>query len=112
MSTASNIPIIFVSGHRVRHRQYVPALSSGTLHNPQRRRLNVFPHSLSHGGRRSEVRQELVAKAHHEVPDVSGHLGSSDEDPPDENNQNGVEGVTDVPEPEGRQTSEKSWRHK
>lgn len=44
----------------------------------------------------SEVRQELEAQTHDEVPDVPGHLRTSDEDAPDEDEQHGVERVSDV----------------
>ncbi len=64
--------------------------------------------SLSHGGGSSEVGEEFEAEAHHKVPDVSGHLGSGDEDAPDEHHQNGVEGVADVPQP-GKQTDTHNW---
>lgn len=56
-----------------------------------------LPGSLSHGGGSSEVGEEFEAEAHHKVPDVSGHLRAGDEHPPDENDQQGVEGVADVP---------------
>lgn len=68
------------------------------------------PASLSHGGGSSEVRQELEAEAHHEVPDVSGHLGSGDEDAPDEHHQDGVEGVADVPQPVKRERKNNLFR--
>lgn len=55
--------------------------------------------SLSHGGGSSEVGEEFEAEAHHKVPDVSGHLGSGDEDSPDDHRQDCVEGVTNVPQP-------------
>lgn len=61
--------------------------------------LPSAPVSLSQGGRSSEVGQELEAQAHHKVPDVSGHLGPGDENPPEDHRQDGVEGVTDVPQP-------------
>jgi len=57
------------------------------------------PAPLSHGGGGSEVGEELEAQAHHEVPDVAGHLGAGDEDAPEEHHQDGVEGVADVPQP-------------
>lgn len=57
--------------------------------------------SVGYGAGRAEVGQELETEADHKVPDVSGHLGAGDEDPPDEDNQHGVEGVADVPQ---------SWR--
>lgn len=57
------------------------------------------PGSLSHGGGSSEVGEEFEAEAHHEVPDVPGHLGAGDEDAPDEHHQDGVEGIADVPQP-------------
>lgn len=60
--------------------------------------------SLSHGGGSSEVREEFETEAHHKVPDVAGHLGPGDEDAPDENHQDGVEGVADVPQPGGTVT--------
>lgn len=47
----------------------------------------------------SEVRQELEAQTHDEVPDVPGHLRASDEDAPDEDEQHGVERVSDVSQP-------------
>lgn len=55
--------------------------------------------SLSHGGGGSEVGEEFEAEAHHKVPDVSGHLRSGDEDPPDDHRQDCIEGVTNVPQP-------------
>lgn len=55
--------------------------------------------SLSHGGGSSEVGEEFEAEAHHKVPDVSGHLGSGDEDSPDDHRQDCIEGVTNVPQP-------------
>lgn len=67
------------------------------------------PVSLSQGGRSSEVGQELEAEAHHKVPDVSGHLGPGDENPPDDHRQDGVEGVTNVPQP-GRRDGTRRWR--
>lgn len=54
---------------------------------------------LSHGGGSSEVGEELEAEAHHKVPDVSGHLGPGDEDSPDDDSQDCVEGITNVPQP-------------
>lgn len=48
---------------------------------------------------RSKVRQELEAQAHDEVPDVPGHLRAGDEDAPNEDQQHGVERVSDVPQP-------------
>lgn len=51
---------------------------------------------VSHGAGRPEVGQELEAQADYEVPDVACHLGSSDEDTPDQDHQDGVEGVADV----------------
>lgn len=60
--------------------------------------LHRDPGSLSHGGGGSEVGEKFEAEAHHEVPDVSGHLGSGNENTPDEHHQDGVEGVTDVPQ--------------
>lgn len=62
-----------------------------------RRRLR-FEDSVGYGAGRPEVREELEPEADHKVPDVSGHLGASDEDPPDEDDQQGVEGVADVPQ--------------
>lgn len=56
---------------------------------------------LSHGGGRSEVREEFETEAHHKVPDVSGHLGPGYKDAPNEHHQDGVEGVTDVSQPGG-----------
>lgn len=64
------------------------------------------PGSLSHGGGSFEVGEEFEAEAHHEVPDVPGHLGSGDEDAPNEHHQDGVEGVADVP-----QSGEKNKNH-
>ena len=62
--------------------------------------MSWFPGpSVSHGARRSEVREELEAEADHKVPDVSGHLGAGDEHPPDQHHQDSVEGVADVPQP-------------
>lgn len=55
--------------------------------------------SLSHGGGSSEVGEEFEAEAHHKVPDVSGHLGPGDEDSPDDDRQDCVEGVANVPQP-------------
>lgn len=46
-----------------------------------------------------EVGQELVAEAHHKVPDVSSHLRPGDEDAPDDDEEGGVECVPDVPQP-------------
>lgn len=46
-----------------------------------------------------EVGQELVAEAHHKVPDVSSHLRPGDEDAPDDDEEGGVERVPDVPQP-------------
>ena len=43
--------------------------------------------------------EELEAESHHEVPDVVGHLGAGDEHPPDEDEEQRVEGVADVPQP-------------
>lgn len=62
-------------------------------------RLHSAPSSVSHGGGRPEVGEELEAEAHHEVPDVAGHLRAGDEDPPDEDQEQRVEGVVDVPQP-------------
>lgn len=45
-----------------------------------------------------EVGQELVAEAHHKVPDVSSHLRPCDEDAPDDHEEGGVECVSDVPQ--------------
>lgn len=64
----------------------------------------MFLTSLSHGGGSSEVGQELEAETDHEIPDVPGHLRTSDEDAPDHHHQEGVEGVADVPEPEHKDT--------
>lgn len=71
----------------------------------------VSPVLLSHGGGSSEVGEEFVTEAHHEIPDVSGHLGPGNEDSPDENNQDGVEGVADIPQ-SGKQNWDKlgSWK--
>lgn len=74
------------------------ALKTGTSRRPQV--SDRLPSSLSHGGGSSEVGEEFEAEAHHKVPDVSGHLGSGDEDAPNEHHQDGVEGVADVPQPE------------
>lgn len=52
------------------------------------------------GAGRTEVGEKLKTEADHKVPDVSGHLGAGDEDPPDENDQHGVEGVANVPQSE------------
>lgn len=82
-----------------------------TSHNPQPVFLHVFnppsprfanrqlsPVSLSHGGGSSEVGEEFVTEADHKIPDVSGHLRAGNEDSPDEDNQDGVESVADVPQ--------------
>ena len=62
--------------------------------------MSWFPGpSVSHGARRSEVREELEAEADHKVPDVSGHLGAGDEHPPEKDQRQGVESVTDIPQP-------------
>lgn len=84
-------------------------MSSGTSHRPYPALPHFFslcfaachplPASLSHGGGGSEVGEEFEAEAHHEIPDVSGHLGSGDENAPDEHHQDGVEGIADVPQP-------------
>lgn len=51
-----------------------------------------------------EVGQELVAEAHHKVPDVSSHLRPRDENAPDDHQEGGVECVSDVPQP-GKEAS-------
>ena len=56
--------------------------------------------SVFHGAGCSEIGQELKAEADHNVPDVPGHLGPSDEHSPDEHDQDRVERVADVPQPE------------
>ena len=79
-----------------------PSLT-GSTHNPLCRGavLEVWA-ALLFGERagRSEVGEELEAEADHKVPDVACHLGAGDEDAPDEDQQGGVEGVADVPQPE------------
>lgn len=60
--------------------------------------------SVPEGARCPEVGQELVAEAHHKVPDVSSHLRPRDEDAPDDHEQGGVERVADVPQP-GKEAS-------
>jgi len=62
-------------------------------------RLPLGPCSVSHGGGRPEVGEELEAEADHKVPDVPGHLGAGDEEAPKEHHQDGVEGIADVPQP-------------
>lgn len=54
--------------------------------------------SVGYGAGCAEVGEELETEADHKVPDVSGHLGAGDKHPPDENHQQGVEGVADVPQ--------------
>lgn len=52
--------------------------------------------SVSQGAGRPEIGQELVAQADHKIPDVAGHLWASDKYTPDEDQENGVEGIADV----------------
>lgn len=54
--------------------------------------------SVSHGAGGSEIGEELEAQADDEVPDVSGHLRTGDENAPDEDYQDGVESVANVPQ--------------
>ena len=60
--------------------------------------------SVFHGAGRSEVGQELEAEADDKVPDVSAHLGPRDEHSPDEHDQDRVERIADVPQPEKNMT--------
>lgn len=55
--------------------------------------------SVPEGAGCPEVGQELVAEAHHKVPDVSSHLRPRDEDAPDDHEEGGVECISDVPQP-------------
>lgn len=59
--------------------------------------------SVSHGAGGSEIGEELEAQADDEVPDVSGHLWTGDEDAPDQNYQDGVESIANVPQPTGKE---------
>lgn len=52
------------------------------------------------GTRGSEVGQELEAQTDDKVPDVSGHLRTSDKHTPDKDQQDRVKRVADVPQPE------------
>ena len=66
--------------------------------------------SVGQGAGRPEVGEELEAEADHKVPDVPGHLGAGDEHPPDEHQQQRVEGIADIPQPGkegGRQVNNK-----
>lgn len=54
--------------------------------------------SVSHGAGGSEIGEELEAQADDEVPDVSGHLRTGDENAPDKDYQDGVESVANVPQ--------------
>lgn len=53
--------------------------------------------SVSHGAGCSEIRQELETQANDKVPDVSCHLRSCNKDAPDQNHQDGVESIANVP---------------
>lgn len=59
--------------------------------------------SVSHGAGGSEIGEELEAQADDKVPDVSGHLRTGDEDAPDQNYQDGVESIANVPQPTGKE---------
>lgn len=59
-----------------------------------------------------EVRQELEAQIHYKIPDIPGHLRASDENAPDKDQQDGVKGVTDVPQPKKRGEGKKKKRVK
>lgn len=50
--------------------------------------------------RGSEVGKELEAQTDDKVPDVSGHLRTSNKDTPDEDQQDGVKCVADIPQSE------------
>lgn len=63
--------------------------------------------SVGYGAGCAEVGEELETEADHKVPDVSGHLWAGDKHPPDENDQQGVEGVADVPQ-SGKEEKEKA----
>ena len=67
--------------------------------------------SVGYGAGCAEVGEELETKADHKVPDVSGHLRASDEHPPDENNQERVKGVANVPQ-SGKEEKEEVWVRK
>lgn len=53
--------------------------------------------SVSHCAGGSEVGEELVTQTDHEVPDVSRHLRPCDEDAPDQDHEDRVEAVANVP---------------
>lgn len=59
--------------------------------------------SVSHGAGSSEIGEEFEAQADDEVPDVSGHLWTGDEDAPDQYYQDGVESIANVPQPKGKE---------
>lgn len=67
--------------------------------------------SVSHGAGGSEIGEELEAQADDEVPDVSGHLRTGDENAPDKNYQDGVESVANVPQPTGKEKWTKKTLH-
>lgn len=66
--------------------------------------------SVSHGAGCPEVGQELETQADHEVPDVARHLRSCDEDTPDQDHQDCVEGVADVSQPADTKTQRQTVR--
>lgn len=53
--------------------------------------------SVSHRTGGSEVGEELVTQADHKVPDVPGHLRPGDEDAPDQDHEDRVEAIANVP---------------
>lgn len=61
---------------------------------------------VGEGARGSEVGKELETQTDDKVPDVSGHLRTSDKHTPNKDQQDGVKCVTDIPQSE-RKTREK-----
>lgn len=56
-----------------------------------------FSFSVSHCTGGSEVGEELVTQTNHKVPDVSCHLWPCNKDTPDQDHENRVEAVANVP---------------
>lgn len=56
-----------------------------------------FCSSVSHCAGGSEVGEELVTQTNHKVPDVSCHLWPCDEDAPDQDHEDRVEAIANVP---------------
>lgn len=59
--------------------------------------------SVPEGAGCPEVGKELVAEAHHKVPDVSSHLWPCNENAPDDHKEGGVECISDIPQSEKRE---------